>query len=504
MKKLLILLAMAPTLNLHAQSPSGAELRLPVSTVTDKIRGGLLGQMLGNLNGIPHEHKYIHAPGNVEQYMPALPGGAWTDDDTDFEWVYIFEMQRRRQVLLPYDTIAALWKGRINKNIWCSNRYARHLMDMGFLPPLTGDPLLNPWAAFNVSGQFLCETFGLLAPAMPATAAEIGLHYTRVAIGGEPAQTTQFFTAMIAMAFVNNDVDSLLNAGMAAVDRRSHTFQLIDSVRNWHRQNPGDWKKARQLLHDRYTRENGGLRDKNGTELNTGAIVMALLYGKGDFAESLRLAFNLGWDADCNAATVGSILGAMRGYRKMLANGWKITDRYANTSRDHMPADETITSFADRLVELFEMVNEQQGGRRELSGGRPVYLIRQQRPAPVLLQKTGKERQAGLPGEDPLRQLTLGITTGTNPEKARAAYMAVCLGFDRRLARSHPQAWREAKAQLGGYWKVMNNIFSEGFNDLAAFRKKFEEAGFRAPRQRYADSVIYGDAVYWKQPEEAR
>ena len=30
--------------------------------------------------------KYIDEPGNVQEYTPALPDGAWTDDDTDIEW----------------------------------------------------------------------------------------------------------------------------------------------------------------------------------------------------------------------------------------------------------------------------------------------------------------------------------------------------------------------------------------------------------------------------------
>ena len=67
---------------------------MPADVLRDKIRGGLLGQMLGNLNGIPHEMDYIEEPGNVKEYTPALPEGARTDDDTDFEWVYIFLDER--------------------------------------------------------------------------------------------------------------------------------------------------------------------------------------------------------------------------------------------------------------------------------------------------------------------------------------------------------------------------------------------------------------------------
>ena len=70
------------------------KITIPTEVVIDKIRGGLLGQILGNLNGIPHEMSYINEPGNVQNYIPALPDGAWTDDDTDFEWFYIFEMRK--------------------------------------------------------------------------------------------------------------------------------------------------------------------------------------------------------------------------------------------------------------------------------------------------------------------------------------------------------------------------------------------------------------------------
>ena len=167
-----------------APQPDPGFIEMPVEKVIDKIRGGLLGQMIGNLNGLPHEMFYIEEPGNVKNYIPSLPDGARTDDDTDFEWVYITMMQKYRNPYLPVDTIFNLWKQRINRNIWCANRYARFLMDMDIKPPYTGKTVFNPWSWFNISGQFLCETYGLIAPAMPQTAAKVGLHYTTVAILG--------------------------------------------------------------------------------------------------------------------------------------------------------------------------------------------------------------------------------------------------------------------------------------------------------------------------------
>lgn len=258
-------------------------VEISAEELRDRIRGGLLGQILGNLNGIPHEMKYIDEPGNVTDYTPALPEGARTDDDTDFEWVYILEMQRQDTILLPAERIVELWKGRINRRIWCSNQYARQLMDIGIAPPLTGRFALNPWADFNISGQFLCESFGLLAPAMPRTAARIALNYTTVAVDLEPAQTTQFFTAMITTAFVTDDLDGLLDAGLAAVDPGSRLHEIVGDVRRWHRQSPRDFREARRRVRDKYSLHGGAMRDRNGYELNTAATVAALLYGERDF-----------------------------------------------------------------------------------------------------------------------------------------------------------------------------------------------------------------------------
>ena len=478
---------------------------IPVETVIDKIRGGLLGQILGDLNGLPHENRYINEPGNVRNYIPSLPDGAWTDDDTDFEWFYIYEMQKRREVFLDYDYISKLWIERVNKGMWCSNRFARYLMDIGLKPPYTGYMELNPWAEFNISGQFLCETYGLIAPAMPQTAAKIGLNYTLVAINNEPAQTTQFFTAMIATAFIEKDIEKILEAGFAALDNKSIIKQIIVDVKNWYTENPLDWQKTRKLLHDKYTRENGGTRDRNGHELNTGAIIAALLYGKGDFQETIKHAFNFGWDADCNAATAGTIVGVTYGYRKMMTQSrfgeplWQIVDRYKNTTRDNMPNDETITGFADRIVELFEIVNEKNGGGKTVENNEVVYKIKKEVPRPVI-ELPATDRKAMLV-EQLGDQIKSNLISAQREDRARAVFLAVCLDMDESLKKTNAKAWNAACYDLSGYWKIMSNIFTGRFQALTNFSNKFVKAGFKAPKKAYTDTEIYNDKEFWKDPK---
>ncbi len=458
---------------------------ISADVLRDKIRGGLLGQILGNLNGLPHENEYIREPGNVTQYTPSLPDGARTDDDTDFEWVYVIAMQDENKVFLSQKRIAELWKNRINRGIYCSNLYARRLMDLGIEPPLTGSLTLNPWAEFNISGQFLCETFGLIAPGMPQTASRIGLNYTRVAIDHEPAQTTQLFCSMIASAFFTSDIDTLIDLAVDSLDKESVQRQIITDVRRWHGQYPKDWRETRRLLKEKYSQVDGGRRDRNGYELTTGSTIGALLYGNGDLAETLRAAFNFGWDADNTAATAGAVVGVVRGYRSLLAHDWQIVDRYRNTTRDAMPMDETITSFADRLIDLAEKTITERGGERTIRSGRPVYRVVIEKPANVYPMSEMGESRRDL--RERLRdQVYSGIVAGQSPEqRARAAYLAICLDMSAELAEVHPDEWRAAVAALNGYQKLLTYLFSDDPNSEThlRFKQRALAAGLNATKK---------------------
>jgi hypothetical protein len=457
-----MIIAFSAGLLLGCSTGLAEDIEMSAEVLRDKIRGGLLGQILGNLNGLPHEMKYIDAPGDVREYVPALPQGAHTDDDTDFEWVYIYVMGQEDEIFLPPERIRRLWMERINQRIWCSNYYARHLMDIGFEPPLTGCHVLNPWADFNISGQFLCETFGLLGPGMGQTASRIGLNYTRVAIDGEPAQATQLFCTMIAQAFIETDMEKVLDAGGAALDERSVLRKVIADVRKWYRDNGEDWRATRRQLKETYTQDGGRMRDMNGYELNTGSIIAALLYGAGDVAETLRMAFNFGWDADCNAATAGTIVGVMKGYRWMLQQGWVVVDRYKNTTRDHMPMNETITSFADRVIDLAEKVILGQGGERMWKHGKVVYRIPTETPGNVQALPNLDAQIAVLKTEHAQGIKGAIVNPASDMEKARAAYWAICLDMGETLKAAYPREWARSLEILSRQGKVLENIFDQG------------------------------------------
>ncbi len=462
---------------------AGEFVEFSAEVLADKILGGLVGQLFGNLNGLPHEMKYIDQPGNVEHYTPGIPDGARTDDDTDLEWVYICLLERE-ELFPPSPTqLADVWRKHINRGIWCANKYARELMTLGLQPPLTGQPALNPWSDFNISGQFVCETFGLAAPAMPQTAAHTAIPFIRVAVDGEPVQATQLFTAMIATAFTSDDIGKIIDAGRAALDHKSVLRTVIDDVVSWHKQHPDDWRKTRQLVKEKYTRFGGRTRDRNGYELNTAAIIAALLYGRGDFVNTMILAFNFGWDADCNAATAGTIIGAIKGYRWMESQGWKVKDVYRNTTRDGMPQDETITRFAQRILKVAEKLIVRNGGEKLSRDGKYVYRIRIQQPANVYPLPDWTERFAQLQ-----RQLggpiEADLLRGDRAAKARAAYLAICLDLWEPLTKQHPQHCAEALTELNRQKGLLELIWQAPEPNGQQLKAKAAAAGLRRPARQ--------------------
>jgi hypothetical protein len=284
---------------------------------------------------------------------------------------------------LPYERIVAIWKANMNQGIWVANKRARELMDQGIVPPATGDPARNPAATYNLSGQFCVEAYGLIAPGLPQAAARLGLHYARIAVSGEPLQAAQFWTCLISLQpFARGTLDETIERSLGAVDTRSAMTKVVQDARRAFRENPDDWKAARQRL-DRHWR----LEQKwngNSTPVNGAMVLLALFYGGGDFYQTLRYAMALGHDADCNAATAGAVLGARLGFKHIAAlPQFKMPDRYVNRTRPSLPAECKVSEQAETLTRLCERVILAHGGSRADLAGQPAFRVAVQQPRVV-------------------------------------------------------------------------------------------------------------------------
>lgn len=353
--------------------------RLTRTELRDRIRGGWAGQMIGNVQGLPFEFKYEDEPGPLPEFVPNLPR-CRSDDDTDIEWVHLHAMDRTGTLEVPYPDLAREWVRSMNRGIWVSNKQARALMDQGIIPPWTSHPALNPHATYNLSGQFCTESFGMIAPGLPNAAARIGAHYARITVRGEPIQACAFTTSMVALAYFVHDVEDLVRQSLAAVDSDSQHAEMVRDVLAWQQAEPEDWRRTRALIQAKYRDERGW--NMNATVTNGALVVAALLYGRGDFAETLKLAFALGYDADCNAATCGTVLGVVHGARALEAHpGWVLPQHYDNKTRDGLPETQTMDEIVDLTARLAERVILAEGGAKEQEGEEVIYRIPAQEPA---------------------------------------------------------------------------------------------------------------------------
>ena len=97
-KTILTLFACMAVLAVSAQ-----QRRIALDELRDKIAGAWLGQMVGNMYGLPFENKFIEKEGDESKfpfgYSKSLVkmeqyDGAFSDDDTDVEYLYLMLMEK--------------------------------------------------------------------------------------------------------------------------------------------------------------------------------------------------------------------------------------------------------------------------------------------------------------------------------------------------------------------------------------------------------------------------
>lgn len=373
------------------------ERRITLAEYEDKVYASWLGQVIGNIYGLPHEWQYWDEPrtepieGYEEQSLAKMRevGGAFSDDDTDIEYTMLFCMERHGPEP-TYAQVAEFWKRHINDYIWVANRSARQLMDKGYLPPLTGRRGVNPnW--YQIDPQLVCEIWAVTAPGMLDYASAKADWAARVTNDDYGTHPTIWYNTMYAAAFFETDVERLCQIGYEHVPKGSIFREAIDDVRRWKARHGDDWVAVRQLIKKKY-HDREGMPDHIDTGLEgpapisavlNGALgVLALLYGEGDFEKTMNYACMAGYDADNQSATLAGLIGIMHGseaiprkYTHVFAE-WELplNDMYRNVTRDDLP-DGRLTDIARRTARLGERLVTAHGGRVESDGGEPVLVI---------------------------------------------------------------------------------------------------------------------------------
>ena len=367
------------------------------AVLRDKIRGAWLGQMIGVTWGFPTEfyaryiwqlfpeiHQVDGVPQNIyakyeggpiprdllPDWDPKMINGAYSQDDLYVE-VPFMDALSQHGVNSGWDSLGAAFE-KSKFPLYHANECARENLRAGIPAPMSGH-YSNGGESDDIDWQIESDFVGLMNPGQPHSAADIAFRAGHVMNYGDGVYGGVFVSTMIAQAFTANSVLEIAEAGRNALPHRSQYRMVLDQVfASKDRGQSYDENlaalNAKWGTVDRCA-EWGGADDPLNIDakLNGAYILLGLLYGDSDLAESMRLAMAAGQDSDCNPSNVGSVLGAYYGRDKIAASD----PSWLSALDENQVFQTTSYSLKDLVelnLELARAVVELKGGTAPVEG----------------------------------------------------------------------------------------------------------------------------------------
>ena len=348
----------------------------------EKVYAAWLGKVIGVIYGAPVEgwtyEQIRDAYGDLTTrsdlyYLAPMEKLFGADDDTSMPSVMLQtlldEVVRGRRSFtalelgkgwlnyIPEDH-GVIWRGGYGTS---TEHTAFQNLLAGIAAPLSGSAELNGRVvAQQIGGQIFSDIWGLLFPNDPGRAALWADMASSVSHDLDGRIGGRFIAAMVSAAFGARTIDQVVKVALASLPQDAHYTQVMRDIQRFWSEHPDDWVAARQYIAANY----GYDRYAGVCHIipNAAIVVMALLYGRGDFDRSIRIANAAGWDTDCNAGNVGAIVGALVGVHGIPA-GWRepLEDRFVGSSVLGARNSWTIPAFS-RLV---MRVGQELSGARE-------------------------------------------------------------------------------------------------------------------------------------------
>ncbi|MDE2859761.1 MAG: ADP-ribosylglycohydrolase family protein [Chloroflexota bacterium] len=348
-------------------------MTLPTDYV-ERVYAGVLGKIIAVYLGRPIEgwsyEMIIERFGEINYYvhealdLPLIV----TDDDLSGTFTFARAMPdygnspdltpaQIGQTWLNYivEGKTILWWGGIG-DVTEHTAYIR--LKNGIQPPRSGSIELNgPVMAQQIGSQIFIDSWGMIAPGDPALAADLARRAACVSHDGEAIYGAQVVAALVAQAFVESDINKLIDAAVSLIPPDSITYRMIEQVRNWQARQP-DWRGTLGQIDSEYNRD----RYPGNCHIvpNHARIILALLYGDDDFQKSLMVVNTSGFDTDCNSGNVGCIMGVKNGLAGIDAGpDWRgpVADRL------YLPSADGGSGISDAVGETYKLVNIGRGMR---------------------------------------------------------------------------------------------------------------------------------------------
>lgn len=336
----------SPLEEIIATLPDAVRSEPDVSRFPDRLRGAWHGRLVGNMLGKPVELGWDHD--QLERYLGALNAlpladyipipdvsltalhasgflldstvpyaalsrgrvdGGVRDDDIDYTVLAVHLLESYGPAYRTFD-VAYEWMHRLPLYQTYSAERAAYNNLIREVPIETVGAFQNPFREW-IGALIRADVFGYVRPGDPRGAAVMTYNDASLSHRSNGIYGEMWAAALISSAFVAESPGESIAISLEHVPQASRLAHEIRTVEAAHRDGRS-WHETIRGILDRHP----GMSWVH-TVNNAGALAAALLWGDGDFTETIGLAVRAGLDTDSIGATAGSWAGAFVGYDRI-------------------------------------------------------------------------------------------------------------------------------------------------------------------------------------------
>ncbi|MFB7498551.1 ADP-ribosylglycohydrolase family protein [Streptomyces sp. NPDC056161] len=322
--------------------------------LADRILGGWLGRIAGNMLGKPVERGDVWTRERIDGYLrrsAALPltdylpepaderdradlrpewrqcvrgrvHGSCRDDDVDYTLLGLLLLERHG-FDFSTEQVGEEWLLRLPYlQTFTAERAAYRNLASGLKPPLTAT-CDNPYQEW-IGALIRADIYGWTQPYAPHRAAALARRDAVLSHTGNGVYGAMWAAALVSAAFTAPGVRDAIVTALTVVPASSRLARTVRRVLSLHATRM-TWEDTVATV----AQETAGLGWIH-TVPNVAVLTAGLLYGDGDFTRTIALTVRGGLDTDSNGATAGSVAGVLTGAAAVPAQ-W--TDPLADTVR---------------------------------------------------------------------------------------------------------------------------------------------------------------------------
>ena len=176
--------------------------------------------------------------------------------------------------------------------------------------------------AEQIGGQIFIDSWGLVNPGNTDRAAKMAEMAASVTHDGNGIYGGIFVAVCISHAFVESNLRKVIEKGLSYIPADCEYARVVREVMAFYDKDESkEWRDCYRYIHANF----GYDKYPGNCHIipNIGVMILALLYGEGDFDDTVNICNMCGWDTDCNVGNVATIMGVICGLEQINDEKWR-------------------------------------------------------------------------------------------------------------------------------------------------------------------------------------